>query len=154
MGEEGKRFGVVQGEGMDESESSSNNNIGCNEDNTATRSNSSHSDVQQQMKYDPQVFMSSVSSFSFNRTPCAKEAFMQGGLAGFAVGIVRLMRTKYIATSIKWGVGAFMVSTVASMEYCRQSRANRLAKLREANEKIHQYHEQHDGDLPYHQDKM
>eukprot|EP00055_Hartaetosiga_balthica_P013602 m.70581 g.70581 ORF g.70581 m.70581 type:complete len:126 (+) comp8315_c2_seq1:262-639(+) len=105
------------------------------------------------MKYDPEVFVSNVSSFSFARTPCAKEAFMQGGLAGLAVGIVRLMRTKYIGTSIKWGVGSFMVTTMASMEYCRQSRANRLSKLRETRDKIHDYQDKHKDDTPYHQDR-
>eukprot|EP00730_Choanoeca_flexa_P012584 TRINITY_DN4420_c0_g1_i1.p1 TRINITY_DN4420_c0_g1~~TRINITY_DN4420_c0_g1_i1.p1 ORF type:complete len:124 (+),score=5.95 TRINITY_DN4420_c0_g1_i1:94-465(+) len=105
-------------------------------------------------KYDPKIFLENTKSFDLNKVPCAKESLIKGAMAGGTIGIIRFLRTKYIASAISWSVGGFLFASVASLEYCRRNRDQAEAELQRTIETMKQYRETNQQKvLPYKQDR-
>eukprot|EP00045_Choanoeca_perplexa_P017288 m.248262 g.248262 ORF g.248262 m.248262 type:complete len:125 (-) comp17500_c0_seq1:61-435(-) len=107
-----------------------------------------------QQKYDARLFMENARSFELSKVPGAKESMIKGAMAGTTIGIIRFLRTKYIASAISWGFGGFLITSMASLEYTRQSRSKAEAELSRTLGNMQQYREsQQKQVLPYKQDR-
>ncbi|XP_057704393.1 cytochrome c oxidase assembly protein COX20, mitochondrial isoform X2 [Corythoichthys intestinalis] len=64
------------------------------------------------------------------KTPCAREAVLQGAGASLAAGLLHFLATSRLKRSFHVGAGGFVLGTLASWCYCRWSYARLRAQQR------------------------
>ncbi|KFA62029.1 hypothetical protein S40285_02150 [Stachybotrys chlorohalonatus IBT 40285] len=65
-------------------------------------------------------------------TPCAGQGFLSGIGAGAGLGGLRFIQKGSLKGSANWAVGAFLLGSIVSYEYCQyRRRAERIALKRE-----------------------
>ncbi|KAF9979398.1 hypothetical protein BGZ65_006639 [Modicella reniformis] len=52
------------------------------------------------------------------RSPCAKEAFVDGAAFGFGAGLLKAMKSGVGRPAANWGFGAFVLASIGTWEYC------------------------------------
>ncbi|KAK7954095.1 hypothetical protein PG996_014981 [Apiospora saccharicola] len=67
--------------------------------------------------------------FKIHQIPCAREGFMTGIATGFVTGFGRLIAGGRIPKALNWGVGGFLISSLAGWEYCQSVRRQEKAAM-------------------------
>ncbi|KAF9362320.1 hypothetical protein BGX34_006408 [Mortierella sp. NVP85] len=52
------------------------------------------------------------------KSPCAKEAFIDGAALGLGAGLLKGMKSGIGRSAANWGFGVFVLGTIGTWEYC------------------------------------
>eukprot|EP00051_Salpingoeca_urceolata_P002036 m.46378 g.46378 ORF g.46378 m.46378 type:complete len:138 (+) comp11852_c0_seq2:225-638(+) len=89
--------------------------------------------------YDWRLFFQNARHFSIARTPCARDALLNGIAGGTGLGFARFFQSKLIGSSCNVAFVTFLTITLGSFELCNQRRRAKeleaIVLTRQLNEK-------------------